>query len=110
MHLLELDELPDDDEVPAREIRVRMAAAQSQSVMVTNLLSTTSRSVLGEWMSIVEASLEGLWQCEFELLDDDRVGCGLPALFDADHSAMLNVTVLWVVRRINVDVGELHMN
>ena len=101
--LLGLDELL-DAHVPARDSRVRLAPARSLSVMVANLaLNHAPLYALGEWASTLDAGLLGLAPSELELLNDDRVGRALLALFDADRSTLLNALVLRAVERFNVD-------
>ena len=106
--LLGLEELF-DVHVPARDARVRLAPARSLSVMVANLaLNHAPLYALGEWACTLDAGLVGLAPSELELLNDDRVGRALLALFDADRSTLLNALVLRAVERFNVDVAELH--
>jgi hypothetical protein len=77
--------------------------------MVANLaLNHAPLYALGEWVSTLDAGLVGLAPSELELLNDDRVGRALLALFDADRSSLLNALVPRAVERFNVDVSELH--
>ena len=106
--LLGLDDLLDIC-VSTRDRRVRLAPAQALSVMVANLaLNHAPLYALGEWVSTLDAGLVGLAPSGLELLNDDRVGRALLALFDADRSSLLNALVLRAVERFNVDVSELH--
>ena len=107
-NLLGLDELL-DAHVRARDARVRLAPARSLSVLVSNLaLHHAPLYALSEWVATLDAGLVGLAPSELELLNDDRVGRALEALFDADRATLLNALVLRAVQRFNVDVSELH--
>ena len=63
---------------------------------------------LGEWADRFDPGLLGLGPDEAGLLNDDRVGRALEALFDADRASLLTELLLGVVAEFGVDTGELH--
>ncbi|MCA1699299.1 MAG: IS1634 family transposase, partial [Actinobacteria bacterium] len=63
---------------------------------------------LAGWAAGFEPGLLGLRSGEAGLLNDDRVGRALDALFDADRSSLLTELVLGAVREFQIDCSQLH--
>jgi hypothetical protein len=63
---------------------------------------------LGEWAAPFDPAPLGLADDQAALLNDDRVGRYLAALFDADRASMLTRLVLGAVERFNIDCSQLH--
>jgi hypothetical protein len=63
---------------------------------------------LGAWAGAFEPGLVGLAPGEPELLNDDRVGRALDALFDADRGSLLAELALHAIGEFDVDCSQLH--
>jgi hypothetical protein len=63
---------------------------------------------LGEWAARYEPGLLGLRAADGGLLNDDRVGRALEALFDADRASLLTAVVLRAVSEFGVETSQLH--
>ncbi len=63
---------------------------------------------LHEWAGPFDESLLGLPEGAARLLNDDRVGRALDALFLADRAALLTDIVVGAVQTFDVDLRELH--
>jgi hypothetical protein len=64
---------------------------------------------LAEWAAAFEPAQLGLaasWQAR--LLNDDRAGRALDALFEADRASMITALTLAAVREYRIDMSELH--
>ena len=98
-----------DEHVPS-DPRSKVPHARVLGVLVRNLvMSRVPLYGLGEWVEDWVPALVGLESAgEARLLNDDRVGRSLDALFDADRVAMLTVLVVGAVREFEVDVSQLH--
>ncbi|MGH3503184.1 MAG: DUF4277 domain-containing protein, partial [Nocardioidaceae bacterium] len=72
--------------LPAEDARVKLAPAVAIRLVVANLvLGREPLYGLGEWAARFDPTLLGLGEGDLEVLNDDRVGRALEALFDADR-------------------------
>lgn len=95
--------------VPATDRRLRLAPAKALGVVVRNLvLGHEPLYALGEWVAPHDPALLGLDASEVRLLNDDRVGRALRALFEADRASLLNRVVLDAIERFGIDCSQLH--
>ncbi len=75
------------DALPAADARLKLAPAVAIRLVVTNLvLGREPLYGLGEWAARFDPALLGLSAQDIGLLNDDRVGRALEALFDADRA------------------------
>jgi transposase len=72
------------------------------------ILSHEPLYALSEWARPYEPVQLGLEVGDVEVLNDDRVGCTLDRLFDADRASLLTELVVAMVREFNLDVSRLH--
>ena len=63
---------------------------------------------LSEWAARFDPVQVGLAEERPSLLNDDRIGRSLDALFDADRASMLTNIVLKVVDEFSIDLSQLH--
>lgn len=63
---------------------------------------------LGEWAARFEPALLGLLTDEVPVVNDDRAGRALNALFDADRGSLLTSVVLWAISEFGIDTHQLH--
>jgi transposase len=63
---------------------------------------------LADWAERFDSGLLGLGAGESELVNDDRVGRALDALFDADRASLLTELMLGVIAEFEVDCSQLH--
>lgn len=95
--------LPNDDG------RLKLAPAVAIRLVVTNLvLGREPLYGLGEWAARHDPTLLGLGAGELGLLNDDRVGRALEALFDADRASLLTAVVLRAMGEFSIDTDQLH--
>jgi hypothetical protein len=95
--------------VPGNDGRMKLAPARALGVLVRNLvLHREPVYALGEWAAPFDPSVLGLDAGGVALLNDDRVGRALLALFDADRASLLNRMVLGAVAEFSIDCSQLH--
>jgi transposase len=95
--------------LPAGDERVTLPAARVIGVLVRNLcVAREPLYGLAEWAERFEPGLLGLAPGEAALLNDDRVGRALDALFDADRGSLLLELMLGVISEFQIDVSQLH--
>jgi transposase len=95
--------------LPAADARSKLAPAKAIGVAVRNLaIGHQPIYALGEWAASFDPRLLGLSAGEAGLLNDDRVGRALAALFDADRASLLARLVLDAVDRFGIDCSQLH--
>ncbi|MCA1698155.1 MAG: IS1634 family transposase, partial [Actinobacteria bacterium] len=83
--------------------------ATAIGVLVANLcLEREPLYGLAGWAGSFEPGLMGLQPGEAALLNDDRVGRALDALFDADRATLLTELTLHVISEFAVDCAQLH--
>ena len=95
--------------LPAPGRRGRLCAAKSLLVLLRNLL--VSREPIygvGEWAARHAPDLVGLSPEQIGLLNDDRVGRALDALFLADTPSLVLAVVGHAVRQFGVTLEQLH--
>jgi len=98
-----------DSFVPNADARVKLAPGASLGVLVRNLvLHREPVYAIGEWAAPFDPGILGLAAGQVHLLNDDRVGRALLALFDADRSSLLNRLVLGAVSTFSIDTSQLH--
>jgi hypothetical protein len=89
--------------------RRALDAAVVTGVLVRNL--ATGRQPLyglAEWAAGYEPAQLGLAPGQAALLNDDRAGRALDALFEADRASMITALTLAAVREYQIDMSELH--
>jgi transposase len=97
------DALPNDDG------RLKLAPAVAIRLVITNLvLGREPLYGLGEWAARYDPTLLGLSSGELGLLNDDRVGRALEALFDADRASLLTAVVLRAISEFGIETRQLH--
>jgi transposase len=97
------------DALPVDDPRVKLAPAVAIRLVITNLvLGREPLYGLGEWAARYDAVLLGLTSDEIGLLNDDRVGRALEALFDADRASLLTTVVLGAISEFRIDTHQLH--
>lgn len=97
------DAMPDDD------ARLKLAPAVAIRLVITNLvLGRAPLYGLGEWAAAFDPVLLGLGADDLAVLNDDRVGRALEALFDADRASLLTTVVLRAISEFNIDTSQLH--
>jgi transposase len=89
--------------------RLKLSPVAAIRLLVINLL--TGRAPLyglAEWAAPYAPALLGLPERGAALLNDDRVGRALPALFDADRASLLTELIVGVIGEFGVDTSEMH--
>jgi transposase len=95
--------------LPHDDARCKLAPGTAIGVVVRNLvLHREPVYALGEWAARFDPALLGLTDDQAGLLNDDRVGRTLAALFDADRATLLTRLVLDAVQRFDIDLSQLH--
>ena len=95
--------------LPDGDARVKLSAAAAIRLVVTNLvLGREPLYGLGEWAARYDPALLGLSPSEVSVLNDDRVGRALEALFDADRASLLTSVVLRAISEFHIDTDQLH--
>jgi transposase len=97
------DALPEDD------ARLKLAPAVAIRLVIANLvLGREPLYGLGEWASRYDPGLLGLGEGDLAVLNDDRVGRALDALFDADRASLLTGVVLRAISEFGIETRQLH--
>ena len=87
----------------------KLAYAEAIMLLVRNILIEREPLYkLAEWAAGFDPSLVGLAELRPSVLNDDRVGRSLDALFDADRASLMTRIVLRVVEEFAVDLRQLH--
>ncbi len=95
--------------LPAGDPRTKLAPATAVALVVTNLvLGREPLYGLGEWAARYDPNLLGLTPGQVGVLNDDRVGRALEALFDGDRASLLTAVVLQGVREFGIETSQLH--
>jgi len=95
--------------LPAEDARQKLAPAAAIRLVITNLvLGREPLYALGEWAGRFDPGLLGLSEVDLGVLNDDRVGRALEALFDTDRASLLTAVVLRAVHEFGVDTAQLH--
>ncbi|MCA1678383.1 MAG: IS1634 family transposase [Actinobacteria bacterium] len=95
--------------LPCADARTALPAATAVGVLVRNLCVAREPIYgLAGWAGGFESGLLGLAPGEAALLNDDKVGRALDALFDSDRGSLLTELVLAAVREFQVDMSQLH--
>jgi transposase len=95
--------------LPDGDARVKVSSAAAIRLVVTNLvLGREPLYGLGEWAARYDPALLGLTDQEVAVLNDDRVGRALEALFDADRASLLTAVVLRAISEFSIDTDQLH--
>ncbi|MDQ3612392.1 MAG: IS1634 family transposase [Actinomycetota bacterium] len=89
--------------------RVALPAAVAIGLLVRNLcVAREPLYGLADWAQRFDPGLLGLGAGESGLLNDDRVGRALDALFNADRASLLTELMLGVIAEFEVDCSQLH--
>ena len=95
--------------LPDGDARVKLGTAAAIRLVVTNLvLGREPLYGLGEWAARYDPALLGLTTQDISVLNDDRVGRALEALFDADRASLLTSVVLRAISEFGIDTRQLH--
>lgn len=95
--------------VPPADRRLRLPYATSLGVMLKNVvLGKTPLYGMGEWAQPYEPVLLGLDDSMVELLNDDRAGRALDALFHADRASLMTAVVVSAINGFRIDLDEVH--
>jgi hypothetical protein len=95
--------------LPAAERRMTVSPGHAVALLVRNIcLAREPIYGVAGWAARFPARLLGLAEGEIELLNDDRVGRSLEALFDADRASLLCELMLGVIGEFAVDLSQLH--
>lgn len=95
--------------MPGEDARLKLAPAVAIRLVITNLvLGRAPLYGLGEWAAGFDPALLGLSTGDLSVLNDDRVGRALEALFDADRASLLTGVVLRAISEFNIDTSQLH--
>ncbi len=95
--------------LPEGDARVKVSSTTAIRLVVTNLvLGREPLYGLGEWATRYDPTLLGLSGQEVGVLNDDRVGRALEALFDADRASLLTAVVLRAISEFTIDTDQLH--
>ena len=93
----------------AGDERVAIGAATAVGVLVRNLcVAREPLYGLADWAARHDPRLLGLAPGEAALLNDDRVGRALDALFDCDRGSLLTQLMLGVIAEFQIDCSQLH--
>src|SRR5674476_1237401 len=93
----------------ADDARLKLAPAVAIRLVITNLvLGREPLYGLGEWAGRFDPGLLGLSSDDLGVLNDDRVGRALEALFDADRASLLTMVVLRAISEFSIETSQLH--
>ena len=89
--------------------RATLPPSASLLVLVRNLVIERAPAYkITEWAAGRPEALLGLGRGEAEALNDDRLGRGLDALFEADRASMLTKLMCSVIETFQISLDELH--
>jgi transposase len=95
--------------VPATDPRLKLAPSIGLGVLLRNLLVAREPLYgLQRWANRFDERVLDLSAGDAALLNDDRIGRCLDALFAADRSTLMTQIVVRAVREFSLDLGELH--
>ena len=95
--------------LPASDGRVKLAPMVLIRLVITNLvLGREPLYGLGEWAARFDPALLGLRPDEAGVVNDDRAGRALEALFDTDRGSLLTAVVLRAISEFGVDTSQMH--
>ena len=95
--------------LPAGDARVALPAATVIGVLVSNLcVAREPLYGLADWAGRHDPALLALQPGQAGLLNDDRVGRALDALFAADRASLLTQLMLGVIAEFQIDCSQLH--
>lgn len=94
--------------LPSKENQ-KLSHADTVLLLVRNILVEREPLYkLSEWAALFDPTLVGLAEASPRVLNDDRVGRSLDALFDADRASLLTQIVLKVIDEFAIDLSQLH--
>jgi transposase len=94
--------------LPSKENQ-KLSHADAILLFVRNiLLERHPLYKLSEWAARFDPHLVGLEETKPSVLNDDRVGRSLDALFDADRASLLTNLVLKVIEEFSIELSQLH--
>jgi len=94
--------------LPSKENQ-KLSHADTVLLLVRNILVEREPLYkLSEWAALFDPILVGLGEAPPGVLNDDRVGRSLDALFDADRASLLTHLVLKVIDEFAIELSQLH--
>jgi transposase len=88
---------------------LKLSQGQAILLLVRNILIERNPLYrLSEWAAVYEPSLIGLGAARPSVLNDDRVGRSLDALFLCDRASLLTSVVLKSIQEFAIELSELH--
>jgi len=94
--------------LPSKENQ-KLSHADTVLLLVRNILVEREPLYkLSEWAALFDPILVGLGEAPPGVLNDDRVGRTLDALFDADRASLLTHIVLKVIDEFRIELSQLH--
>ena len=87
----------------------KLSHAEAIMLLVRNILIEREPLYkLSEWIVGFDPSLVGLGKASPSVLNDDRVGRSLDALFDADRASLMTRIGLKAIDEFSIDLDQLH--
>jgi transposase len=94
--------------LPSKENQ-KLSHADTVLLLVRNILVEREPLYkLSEWAALCDPALVGLGEAPPGVLNDDRVGRTLDALFDSDRASLLTHIVLEVIEEFRIELSQLH--
>lgn len=94
--------------IPSKQNQ-KLSYADAILIFIRNiLLEREPLYKLSEWAANFDPHLVGLKNTDPQILNDERVGRSLDALFDADRASLLTNLVLKVIDEFSIELSQLH--
>ena len=104
---LQLDQLL-SKHIPSRA-NLKLAHSETLLIMIRNiLLEREPLYEVAEWSAKHDKELVGLGDLECNILNDDRIGRSLDALFLADRATLMTEIVVLAVKEFTIALDQFH--